>query len=203
MGTLCGIWLWEHCLVYSLAQDLQGRFAKHDTHSEACCFCLSLLPFTDQRPPHPTSCQPKRYLPSHHSISHFKGWDFPKGLHFSDEHDLRLHPSELTSQSLEHLLWGLSRESTLSIWTTRTKDSEGRAVSLPHVTRAGCSYCHRLWPGLSKNSLSPPWTISPIVRPDQGVKLQWPRNCPHRLQGSFSLALASTLLTMSPEPDCT
>lgn len=27
MRTLCGIWFWEHCLVYSLARDLQGRFA--------------------------------------------------------------------------------------------------------------------------------------------------------------------------------
>lgn len=26
MRTLCGIWFWEHCLVYSLARDLQGRF---------------------------------------------------------------------------------------------------------------------------------------------------------------------------------
>ena len=28
MGTLCGIWFWEHCSVYSLAQDLPSRFAK-------------------------------------------------------------------------------------------------------------------------------------------------------------------------------
>lgn len=28
MKTLCGIWSWEHCLLYSLARDLQGRFTE-------------------------------------------------------------------------------------------------------------------------------------------------------------------------------
>ena len=40
-------------------------------------------------------------------------------------------------------LWGFSREPTLNIWATKTQDSDGKAVSLPHVTISGCSGCHQ------------------------------------------------------------
>lgn len=55
-----------------------------DTHSDypsACCFCLSLLPFTDKPPPSSSLCQPRGSLPFPLPTSHFKGWDFPRGLH--------------------------------------------------------------------------------------------------------------------------
>lgn len=51
---------------------------KHDTYSEACCFCLALLPFTYQ-PPLPLPAGPGS-LPSFLPTSHFKERDFPRSL---------------------------------------------------------------------------------------------------------------------------
>ena len=63
MGTLCGIWFWEHCLVYSLARDLQGRFAEAWHTSDMLGSLLLLLSLLHLPTRHPSACGPRGVSP--------------------------------------------------------------------------------------------------------------------------------------------
>lgn len=99
-----------------LHRTCRAGLQKHDIHSEACCFCLTPAIY----PCLPSSLYwPRGSLPSPLPTSHFKRWDFPRGLHLplsfvGGENDFlsarvdritaqsskRLHPQHLMPQSL-------------------------------------------------------------------------------------------------------
>lgn len=196
MKTLCGIWSWEHCLLYSLARDLQGRFTEAwhtlrlsqrplllplasavcplailPSPSQLCvCVCgggLTTFPLSTGRQDFPPalfiSSDEKEWLPACQSKQslHSHGGSTPPCPTLRPDHSHTQPPGTLQRGCPEYL--------------NQAQDSEGRAVSLPHVTTIGCRCCHqRLELRLSKMCLSPPWTISPAFR-DRKPKCQHPR----------------------------
>ena len=98
-------------------------------------------------------------------------------------------------------LWGLSRAPTLSIRATRTKDPEGKAVSLPHVSTAGCSRPPPPAPLVGVEKVCPHPGPFPQKSDKPRVRLQCPGDLAPFPATQLLSALTSTLLAVSPEPD--